>query len=108
MQVIETIITQVASAASLGIFNITHIVGIALAIVQSLLFFKCKKTLFRRLPLFILLGVGVILGISALVLDGWDLYVIGIFALLPVELFFSNWLRGEFIIVLSRNHVPQS
>jgi hypothetical protein len=32
MQVIETIITQVASAASLGIFNITHIVGIALAI----------------------------------------------------------------------------
>ena len=58
--------------------------------------------------MFILLGVGVILGISALVLDGWDLYAIGIFALLPVELFFSNWLRGEFIIVLSRNHVPQS
>lgn len=108
MQVIETIIAQVASTASLGIFNITHIVGIALAIVQSLLFFKCKKTLFRRLPLFILLGVGVILGISALVLDGWDLYAIGIFALLLVELFFSNWLRGEFIIVLSRNHVPQS
>jgi hypothetical protein len=52
--------------------------------------------------------VGVILGISALVLDGWDLYAIGIFALLPVELFFLNWLRGEFIIVLSRNHVPQS
>lgn len=92
MQIHHLMIAQVASTASLGIFNITHIVGIALAIVQSLLCFKCKKTLFRRLPLFILLGVGVILGISALILDGWDLYAIGIFALLLVELFFFEFV----------------